>query len=351
MRRDLDKYHSETELLSRMDGRKKSLTDQLIKLYIRGDVSDDVMTEFLTWLASDVHAEEKNEVLTTLWESIDRRATRSTFRSLSKVKAKISHTAAATVRRMRLSPGAIMIRVAAVLIPVMAIAGAFLWFGRGVVETMPVQVANIIVEVPRGQNLRFMMNDGTEVWAKGGSRLEYPEQFSDIRNVKLEGEAFFSVAKADAPFILDTDHSRVRVLGTRFNVSDYPGDDDMTVTLERGSIEATVGGASYIMEPGDEIYYNHLTAQVLMSKAPRSYDMTKNVVVIEKRTLSEIFTVLERRYGYNIEVSGNVINDERYTTRFDGNATIDEIMTVLQGLTGQFRYTKTGDTIKVVVSR
>ena len=49
---------------------------------------------------------------------------------------------------------------------------------------------------PAGQRAQLVLQDGTEVWLNAKSKLIYPARFTDDkRNVTIEGEAFFKVAK------------------------------------------------------------------------------------------------------------------------------------------------------------
>jgi ferric-dicitrate binding protein FerR (iron transport regulator) len=60
--------------------------------------------------------------------------------------------------------------------------------------------------------------DGSEVHLKKGATLSYPPAFNHhFRYVKLTGEAFFQIEKNDKkPFVVETDRSKVTVLGTAF---------------------------------------------------------------------------------------------------------------------------------------
>ena len=52
------------------------------------------------------------------------------------------------------------------------------------------------IQVPKGGKYQIKLSDGTKVWLNSLSKLEYPLTFnSDGRKVKLEGEAYFQVAK------------------------------------------------------------------------------------------------------------------------------------------------------------
>lgn len=78
------------------------------------------------------------------------------------------------------------------------------------------------VQVPYGQTLELTLPDGSEVELSPGSILEYPESFAnDLRQLELTGEAFFQVNAGDAPFEVETDRAKTRVLGTAFNISTW----------------------------------------------------------------------------------------------------------------------------------
>ena len=63
----------------------------------------------------------------------------------------------------------------------------------------------------------FVLPDGSEVTLAPGSRLTYSEKTP--RNTRLEGKAFFEVARDEAvPFEITADGAFVRVLGTQFVV-------------------------------------------------------------------------------------------------------------------------------------
>lgn len=59
------------------------------------------------------------------------------------------------------------------------------------------------LEVPRGGECMIKLDDGTKVWVNAETKLKYPVTFvGDRREVVLEGEAFFDVAKNEKPFIV-----------------------------------------------------------------------------------------------------------------------------------------------------
>jgi hypothetical protein len=96
--------------------------------------------------------------------------------------------------------------------------------------------------VPYGKRSYLLLSDGTQVWINSGSRLVYAPQFTgDTREVFLEGEAYFEVAKdASKPFYVRTDAFTINVLGTKFNVKAYKDDKEYTTVLVEGKVSLKV---------------------------------------------------------------------------------------------------------------
>ncbi len=109
------------------------------------------------------------------------------------------------------------------------------------------------ITVPRGGEYTITLSDGTRVWLNADSKLEYPVSFSSIRNVKLEGEAYFEVAhNKQKPFVVYSRNIKVQVLGTKFNVNSYDP-DHVFVTLAEGKVSVTSPYESKTLFPGDQV--------------------------------------------------------------------------------------------------
>ena len=102
------------------------------------------------------------------------------------------------------------------------------------------------------------LSDGTRVWLNANTTFDFPVDFvRQERVVKLSGEAYFEVAKdAKRPFIVETEGTRTRVLGTSFNVKAYPDERYERTTLLEGSVEITLAESTgtpsprMVLEPG-----------------------------------------------------------------------------------------------------
>lgn len=151
-------------------------------------------------------------------------------------------------------------------------------------ENREIKLTYSEITVPRGAMARFSLFDGSEVTLNAGSKIKYANTFgSKSREVILEGEAYFKVAKnKDLPFIVKTSHADIRALGTEFNVKAYPDDQTIETTLVEGSvkIEQKAGKTkheNFILQPNQK---------VIIYKE-QVFAMADNAKVNEKEKLEE----------------------------------------------------------------
>lgn len=128
-------------------------------------------------------------------------------------------------------------------------------------------IANTI-QTPRGGQYHLMLPDGTKVWLNAASSLTYAVNASTKeRLVKLEGEAYFEVAKdPKRPFRVESGGQLVEVLGTNFNINCYADEGVVKTTLVEGAVKVgrTTKHRSVILQPGQQAMldqYNHLSVK------------------------------------------------------------------------------------------
>lgn len=109
----------------------------------------------------------------------------------------------------------------------------------------------ITCDVAWGESQELTLSDGTRVVMHPSSRLMYPEQFTGrTRDVSLEGEAYFVVAKdAQHPFTVHTGNVQTTVLGTEFDVTARKG-QPVAVTLVTGHVHVLAHGITGDLRPG-----------------------------------------------------------------------------------------------------
>src|SRR5690606_4392916 len=100
----------------------------------------------------------------------------------------------------------------------------------------------------------IVLADGTKVWLNSASTLTFPTVFSrKERKVELTGEAYFEVTRNKAkPFFVKTLQNEVEVLGTHFNVMEYPEEGISQTTLLEGSVKVRQGKNEKLLKPGEQ---------------------------------------------------------------------------------------------------
>ena len=101
------------------------------------------------------------------------------------------------------------------------------------------QITYLEASTSYGERKEIRLPDGTQLILNSCSRVCYPDRFADEeRRVELEGEGYFRVYHNEKqPFIVNTRHFDVRVLGTCFNVKSYSSDEVVSVDVESGKVQ------------------------------------------------------------------------------------------------------------------
>jgi len=216
--------------------------------------------------------------------------------------------------------------------------------------TEPKTVAKLEKISAPGELTKIDLPDGSRIWLNAGSSISYPEQFSsEKREVKLEGEAYFDVKHdPEKPFLIHTETMVTQVLGTSFNVSSYPQDQQIKVTVlsgkvavyERGTVSKTAVGKVHFLESNQELVYQkalHQFMKVQNKTRPADAAAWKDGNLIFKSVeLSEVVRRLGRHYGITIRTDAEL--DCPVTANFNKEP-LERVMRVLaQLVNGQLSY-------------
>jgi transmembrane sensor len=204
-----------------------------------------------------------------------------------------------------------------------------------------------------GQIMMKMLPDGTKVWLNARSTIHYPETFAglDEREVWLEGEAYFDVAKdKQHPFIVHAREVHIRVLGTAFNVKSYAEDPTVETTLVHGkvSLETTGRQAQKVeLRPNQRAVFSHQSDDLALAEVETAHytSWISGSLVFEDSPVHDVIKALERWYGVTIHLQ----NDDnllcRLTARIDKES-LTETLDLLSTTTG-ITYTVQGDRIEI----
>ncbi len=140
-----------------------------------------------------------------------------------------------------------------------------------------------------------LLSDGSSVTLNSGSKITYKTNFNNKnRDVRLKGEAFFKVQPGRFPFLIHTDHGKVEVLGTSFNILARP--ENFEVGVNTGVVQVSNKTKSVILKQGERI--NFKPSESHLGPVIKSYanypDWIYNKMVFEKTPLRTVCNEIER---------------------------------------------------------
>lgn len=184
-----------------------------------------------------------------------------------------------------------------------------------------------------------ILPDNSELFLNADSRISYSEKnWDNQRNIKLDGEAFFKVAKGKK-FTVSTEQGTVTVLGTQFNVENRKG--IFEVTCYEGLVSVTHNGKE-IKLPAGNSYVVINGKQVTGTPKGTQPSWMNNESSFESIPLKYVFAELERQFDVQVNTE-NINTDLLFTGSFnntDLNMALKSISTP-----SQTRYKVEGDNV------
>jgi ferric-dicitrate binding protein FerR (iron transport regulator) len=226
-----------------------------------------------------------------------------------------------------------LLKYAAIIIVSLFVGGSAFW-AYTTLNSPPLEYASITA--PNGQISNITLFDGTNIWLNAGSTLKYQQNFNkDGREVFLEGEAYFDVAKNKGlPFVVNAGSSKIRVLGTVFNVKAYHDEPKIETVLVEGNIEFIAQGKTIVLKPGEHILYSEKTNLISKTKVnTEDYTSWKGgKIYFNNETLQEIALQLERWYEVKFQFNEEHIKNYRFTGVINKDKTLDYTLKIIEAI-------------------
>lgn len=204
-------------------------------------------------------------------------------------------------------------QIAAILIFGLLIATS-IYFSNDGSEKAGIQQVEFISH--SGFRNQFKLPDGTEGWLGYNSELKYHIDNNNQRIVDLVGLAFFNVThRQNQPFIVKTPSKlNIEVLGTRFNVSSYSGDNSCEVILEQGSVSLNLQDRKLgEMLPNERAIYQSENHTIEKSRVNAlDYVAWKDgKLILNDVSLEETCLKLGRFYNVEFELKTEKIDNQK----------------------------------------
>lgn len=203
-----------------------------------------------------------------------------------------------------------MFRVAAVLVLALGITFAIQNFST---ET---QYAS------NGKRTSFLLPDNSEVVLNAGSEIEYKKwNWKNNRNLELQGEAYFKVAKGQK-FEVKTSLGKVTVLGTQFDVKARKNRFD--ITCFEGRVKVNYKEEEIILTHGQSVTFENGN-QINTTATEQKPEWLENKMAFSKEKLPNIIDEIQRQYDVNISLKSGYSNE-----LFTGKIPTDNLDIALQ---------------------
>lgn len=310
---------------------------RLLRAYLENRCNEKEYRELLAILESSEHDRVLKQTLDRYWEELTD-APESPLGQVRPASADLWFEEIFTEARLREGRrrgprqpvrrphrSGMLLRVAAILVLALSLSLATLvMFPPIGSEDGGTSITWIERVADRGEKVRFMLPDGTQVHLNSGSVLRYNNQYgSTVREVRLEGEGFFTVARnEEIPFLVHTGEVQTRVLGTSFNVRSYRGEDGTSIAVTHGrvSVEPIAQSARsgpesrvepLILEAGQWADYDRNSDRLDLGEGDLEHRTAWNegVLLYHDKKLAEVATELERWYGVSIRFESEALRE------------------------------------------
>ncbi|MDD4108763.1 MAG: DUF4974 domain-containing protein [Prolixibacteraceae bacterium] len=188
------------------------------------------------------------------------------------------------------------------------------------------------IHSPAGARTEFMLPDGSRGWLNSRSTLKYQPQFIKSRRVELAGEAYFEINPGNSLFVVGVNGIDINVLGTKFNVSAYPGEQFTEIVLDRGQVK--IRGTAHTFEkvliPGNKLAYENENGKFLVRDVDtRLYSAWKEgFLMMDNEMFSQAVNRLERWYNVDIVIEDDVLKNYRFKATFKDEP-LEEILRLI----------------------
>ena len=187
-------------------------------------------------------------------------------------------------------------------------------------------LSNTNFTAENGSETALILPDESEVILNSGSNLSYKKwNWENNRLIKLEGEAFFKVAKGKK-FEVNTTSGKVTVLGTQFNVKQR--NNRFEVTCYEGKVQVIYRDKIVILTKGMKTIFENDKNIDVPNTSINQPEWINDEIVFYKENLNNIISEIERKYNVTIELNSN--NNQQV---FSGNIPSNDLDVALEILT------------------
>ena len=317
---------------------KNKEADHIIGKYLNGDLKDAECKSLIQWLDADKENVKYMRDFTREWSPGRNESLENSWNVLQ-VKMQLRESSADFQLASKKSWGSRAIQVSRRQLFRYA---AVLMIGLLLSVFLGSQLSNyfkdeskkpwVSAETQSGQKTRIILPDSSVVWLNSESTLSFPADFESrkIRIVKLEGEAYFDVAKqGSSRFTVVCPDYDIEVKGTKFNVMAYSDFERTETTLVEGVVNIRKGSQILTLKSGERAIYSKNYLSKSRAQVRQATLWKDNKFYFDNIPLRELARRLERWYDVKIILDPS-LKETYYSGYFKNEETVWQVLDVIQ---------------------
>ena len=312
----------------------KEMEEELIIAYLLDDCSPGERVRVETWINDSPENKKDFEEMKVIWENSGNDYSGIRFNadiSWNKIWEAVSKERSASVGYKRIS-GRAFLRVAASIVLLVGLG----YLSFRIISNNGILSTELIIVETSVEKSEVELPDGSCAWLNKNSSINYPERFaSRSREVRLTGEAYFEVSKnRRKPFIVSTDHSRIEVLGTSFNVNSGIPDRNVIVSVVTGRVALSGIGdplERIILEPGEQGIHSFADGSLQKARKTDTNFLAwkTGILIFENTSLTEVCNILSDHYDQPILVERPDLIEPKMLSATFNNKELGEILKII----------------------
>ena len=193
-----------------------------------------------------------------------------------------------------------------------------------------------------GEKAVLTLSDGSKVVLNADSKLKYSEQFNGkAREIYLEGEAYFAIKhENNKPFIVHTGDLTTTDIGTEFDISAYPDNKTIAVSLLEGKVKISSDKNGRVeriavLNPKERLVYDKRNNAGTFGNfdSLEIVGWKDNIYKFDNVSLDKVLSGLERAYAVKFRLTDRTVLAQKITVKFEKNS-LNTVVDVIKSLTG-----------------
>ncbi len=294
---------------------------ELIARKLSGEITDDEIAEFDYWLKSNENNSKLYKKFENIWNQFD--AYGADFepdisKAILRYKKRVENAKKLRVNKVK-------------RLRVMQIAAAILILFSFSILYKSLFNSNelVVVTTDSLETKQIVLPDSSRVYLNRNTSVAYQKEF-ETRELKLIGEAFFEVEKMKGKsFIVKTENTKIKVLGTSFNIKAKPGKITTQVAVLTGKVEFSSEKTQdkVVIAPNQQATYKSDFSKIETSEFTNKNFLAwkTGILRFDNSSLKEVLETLSYTYDIEFKILDTSLEKLALTCKFN-NQEIEDIL-------------------------